>query len=108
MTTTYAGSSGIRGIISDLERNRVHTSPIERGVLRNVAAKTERVEKAAMLSFFNSLRPADLAKIGTALTRLEKRANLNEIHATMVRLKMDRIENRRDLQSLRQIFARRR
>ncbi len=101
----YAGSAGIRRIISDLERTRVQTSPLERGVLRNCAAKAERVEKAQLLAFFNSLPAADLARIGAAMSRLEKRAESNALHASMARLRMGRLETRRDLRALRQLFS---
>jgi len=107
-TLPYAGAAGIAAIIDDLQARHVPTTQLERGVLRNVAHKTARAEKAQLAAFFNQLPPSDLARIGAAVSRLEKRAELTSLQVAMAQLKLNKIEDRRDLQSIRQLFTRRR
>jgi hypothetical protein len=97
----YLGPAGISRIIDEMERTQ-----LGRGLVRNAVAKAERAQRSDLLRELNQMAPADLAKLSAAASRVERQQNLTDARVALTQLKLNRIENRRDLQAIRQLFSR--
>ena len=83
----------------------METNQLERGVLRNVAAKAQRAERARLLQELNQMRPADLERIGAAASRVERQYNLTDARLALTLLRLNAAEQRRDIAEVRRYIS---
>jgi len=97
----FATPEMLRSIIAGLP------SPLERGVVRNVAARIERGERCRMIAELNALPPADLAKIDVAASRVERQQNLMAARADLANIRCALRQQFQDIAALKRYFGRR-
>jgi hypothetical protein len=104
-TLPFTRPGDLHRIIAEVETKQLATTQLERGILRNLAYKSELAEKAQLSAELSRLRPADLAKINSAVSRVERQKDLQSARVQLIKLRLNAAEQRRDIAAVRRYIS---